>query len=156
VVSQTMAEHRMYLPLAAGIVLAVLALHALAGRRSLAILALLAVALGVGTIRRNQVYQSVESVWADTVARCPFNVRACLSLGRTLADAGRTAEAIAEYEAAIRAQPSFFQAHFNLGLLLAGVPGRRSEAIGHFAAVLQTKPDFEPARTMIERLRAAP
>jgi protein O-mannosyl-transferase len=69
---------------------------------------------------------------------------------------GRSEEAIAEYEAAIRAQPSFFQAHFNLGLLLAGVPGRRSEAIGHFAAVLQTKPDFEPARTMIERLRAAP
>jgi hypothetical protein len=39
---------------------------------------------------------------------------------------------------------------------LSGLPGRRSEAIGHFASALQIKPDFDPARTMIERLRAAP
>jgi tetratricopeptide (TPR) repeat protein len=68
---------------------------------------------------------------------------------------GRASEAIAEYEAAIRFKPDFFQAHFNLGLLLSGLPGRRSEAIGHFASALQIKPDFDPARTMIERLRAA-
>jgi len=144
VVSQTMAEHRMYLPLAAVIVLAVLALHALVGRRSLAILALLAVALGVVTVRRNQVYHSVESVWADTVARCPSNVRAYLSLGRTLAEAGRTSEAIAEYEAAFRLRPDYAEAHTDLGDILSKA-GRTEEAFQHLTTALRLKPESAEA-----------
>jgi tetratricopeptide (TPR) repeat protein len=69
---------------------------------------------------------------------------------------GRSSEAIAEYQAAIRVKPDYFQAHFNLGLLLSGIPGRRSEAIGHFESALQIKPDFDPARTMLDRVRANP
>jgi len=144
VVSQTMAEHRMYLPLAAVIALAVLALHALAGRRSLAILALVAVALGGVTVKRNQVYQSVESVWADTVARCPSNVRAHLSLGRTFAEAGRTAEGIAAYEAAFRLRPDYAEAHTDLGDILSKA-GRTEEAFQHLATALRLKPDSAEA-----------
>ena len=67
----------------------------------------------------------------------------------------RSAEAIAEYEAAIRVKPDYFEAHFNLGLLLSTIPGRRDEAIAHFGAAAQLRPDFEPARTMLDRMRAA-
>jgi tetratricopeptide (TPR) repeat protein len=144
VVSQTMAEHRMYLPLAAVIVLLVLALHVLAGRRSLAFLALVAIALGIVTIRRNQVYRSVESVWADTVARCPSNVRAYLSLGRTLADSGRTAEAITEYKAAFRLRPDYAEAHTDLGDILSKA-GRTEEAFQHLTTALRLKPDSAEA-----------
>jgi protein O-mannosyl-transferase len=91
-------------------------------------------------VRAQPGFAEAHNNLADALARTP----------------GRTAEAIAEYETAIRANPGFFQAHFNLGLLLASLPGRQSEAVGHFASALEIKPDFEPARTMLDRLRATP
>ncbi len=159
VVSQTMAEHRMYLPLAAVIVLVVLGLYSLAGRRSLAILAVLVVALGLVTVRRNQVYRSVESVWSDTVARCPSNVRAYLSLGRTFAEAGRTTEAIAEFEAAFKLRPDYAEAHTDLGDILSKA-GRTEEAFQHLTAALRLKPDSAEAHlnlgTALDRIGRTP
>jgi len=143
VVSQTMAEHRMYLPLAAVIVPVVLALHALAGRRSLAIFALLAIALGIVTVRRNQVYRSVESIWSDNLAGWPSNGRAHLALGRALADANRLPEAISEYEAAFRLQPDYV-AHIDMGYILSKA-GRPEEAFQHLATALRIKPDSAEA-----------
>ena len=43
---------------------------------------------------------------------------------------GRLAEATQQYEQAVKAQPDYTTAHFNLGLCLAK-SGRRSEAMGH-------------------------
>jgi tetratricopeptide (TPR) repeat protein len=143
VVSQTMAEHRMYLPLAAVIVPVVLALHKLAGRRSLAMLALLAVALGLVTVRRNQVYRSVESVWSDNLASWPSNERAHLALGRAWADANRLPEAVSEYEAAFRMRPDYV-AHIDMGYILSKA-GRPEEAIQHLTTALRLKPDSAEA-----------
>jgi tetratricopeptide (TPR) repeat protein len=87
----------------------------------------------------------------------PENYQAHYNLAVLLSGvAGREREAIPEYEAVIRIKPDLFQAHFNLGLVLAGLPGRKREAIREFEAVLQAKPGLDQARSMIERLRAAP
>ncbi len=94
----------------------------------------------------------------ETVLRAkPDFTEAHLNLGNALAmSPGRSGDAIAEYEAAIRLQPDCYQAHFALGFLLSGAPGRRPEAVGHLEAALRIKPDFEPARALLDRLRAAP
>ena len=75
VVTETMAEHRMYLALAAVITVIVFGLYALLGRRSVAICLALAVVLGVLTVRRNQDYHSELAIWSDTVARVPGQSR---------------------------------------------------------------------------------
>jgi hypothetical protein len=54
VATETMAEHRMYLPLAAVVVLGVMGIHALVGQRSVSVCLVLAVGLGFLTVQRNE------------------------------------------------------------------------------------------------------
>lgn len=138
-VTQTIAEHRMYLPLAAVIVLVVTGAYALAGRRSLAVLAVLAVVLTVLTVRRNEVYRTPLTLWRDTVAKAPDNARAHNNLGNTLDDTGQEAEAMHEYERALELKPDDAMAHYNLANMLAR-RNRLAEAIVHYQASLRAEP----------------
>jgi tetratricopeptide (TPR) repeat protein len=95
--TQTVAEHRMYLPLAAVILLTVLAVYAVSdpllakGRirpavpviRSMALVAV-AVVLGAAALHRNRDYASELTLWSDTFAKRPQNVRAAVYLGAAL------------------------------------------------------------------------
>jgi tetratricopeptide (TPR) repeat protein len=146
-VGQTMAEHRMYLPLAAVIALVVPGLYARIGPRSLIIFAAAAVGLGWLTIQRNKDYRSDLAIWSDTVAKFPGSARAHYNLGAALAGVpGHLPEAISEYEKALQIQPDYPGAHNNLGCILANIPGRLPEAIGHFEAALRLAPGYGMAR----------
>jgi protein O-mannosyl-transferase len=50
---------------------------------------------------------------------------------------GRTPEAIAHYEAALRIKPDSAEVHYNLGAILSKMPGRMPEAIGHLEDTLR-------------------
>ena len=97
--ADTMFEHRMYLPLVAVVVLAVLALRLGRGRWGLVAGAGLVVAFAGMTVRRNADYRSELTLWRDTVAKRPSNVRAHYTLGAALFATGRAEEAIARYDA---------------------------------------------------------
>jgi tetratricopeptide (TPR) repeat protein len=142
VATQTMAEHRMYLPLAAVASLAVVGLYSVAGRRCLAPLGILALGLGVITYARNEVYRSERSLWSDTVLERPDNARAHCSLGHVLAAIpGEMPQAISEFEAALRIRPDYADAHTDLGIALEDVPGRLDEAIEHLGEAARLRPD---------------
>jgi Flp pilus assembly protein TadD len=154
-VTQTMAEHRMYLPLAAVIALAVCGgydlfarlgresgvLPAAGGWRYLATLLALSAGLGILTAQRNETYRSALAIWSDTVAKRPDNARARDNLGNALHAAGRTREAIAQFEEALRLKPDSAETHNNLGNALSTQPGRQDDAIVQFQAALRLKPD---------------
>ena len=90
VASQVVAEHRMYLPLAAVATAVTLGVYdiccrlsrgGLVSRRSVGVVCVLAasvaaVALGVVTHRRNADYRSELSIWQDTVDKSPRDDRA--------------------------------------------------------------------------------
>ncbi len=139
VASQVIAEHRMYLPLAAAVALVVLASYAWLGRRSLLVWGAAAVGLGVLTWQRNIVYGSELALWRDTVLHRPGNARAHSNLGNALLDAGRAAEAIPSYQEALRLHPGYSDAENNLGRALVKV-GRTAEAVPHYEAALRAKP----------------
>jgi Flp pilus assembly protein TadD len=67
-------------------------------------------------------------------------------MGVTLDRLGRPAEAIHQYQEAIRVRPDFARAHFNLGVALAGA-GRLADAGQQFEAALRLKPDYAEAQT---------
>lgn len=50
------------------------------------------------------------------------------------------AGAIAEYREAVRLDPQFADAHWNLGVALAQTPGNRAAAIAGFDAVRRLRP----------------
>jgi tetratricopeptide (TPR) repeat protein len=134
-----MYEHRMYLSLAAVVSLLVVGLYSLLGGRSRAVFALMAIALGFLTWRRNLDYRSEVIFWQDTTAESPHSAFAHYSLGVALGRAGRVREAIAEYREAVQLQPDYADAHNNLGVALAQV-GAAQEAFEHYEQVLRMKP----------------
>jgi hypothetical protein len=109
--TQTIAEHRFYLPLAAVIAAVIVKGDLLLGevlrrlkmprpRRAflrwsipLALIASSAVALSARTWLRNEDYRTGVSIWEDTVRQCPRNARAQFNLGSALDGLGRVDEA---------------------------------------------------------------
>ena len=145
-ITQTMAEHRMYLPLAGVITLGVLGLYGLVGRRSLILFAAVAVGLALLTIQRNKDYRSELAIWSDTVAKCPDNERAHVGLGAAFSHVpGRLSDEIAEYQAALRIKPDYAEAHNNLGNALLQVPGRLPDAMAEYKTALRIKPGYAEA-----------
>lgn len=144
VATQTMAEHRMYLPLAAVSMLWVCGLHALLRRSALTLILtfILTPPLGWLTFHRNNDYRSSQAIWSDTVAKCPDNARAHSNLGFALFEAGRIPDAIAHLQRALQLQPDFAEVHNNLGNALIA-DGRADEAIPHFEAAFRLH--FSPA-----------
>jgi len=144
VVSQTVAEHRMYLPLAAVVALAVIGLYAWIGRRSIAVFLVVAAVLGFLTSQRNADYRSPLVIWRDTVNKRPTSLRAQYSVAFSLEQVGQIAEAIQHYELVLRLDPDYVEAHDRLGNDLMQV-GRSGEAMTHFERAVQLKPEYPKA-----------
>jgi tetratricopeptide (TPR) repeat protein len=140
---QTLAEHRMYLALAAVVVTGVLGLNAcrFTRRASPGLFLLAALAFGTLTFRRNEIYHTPLALWSDTVAKRPENPRAQENLGGALLDVGRIDEAVPHYEMAIQINPTQTQAHFNFANLLARL-GRTPEAIAEYETALRLEPNL--------------
>jgi tetratricopeptide (TPR) repeat protein len=143
---QPMAEHRMYLSLAAVIGLGVLALYARIGRRSIPVFAAAAAGLGWITIQRNKDYRSELTIWSDTVAKRPNSERAHNNLGIAWSKMpGRLDDAIAQYREALRLKPGYAEVHYNLGAAWAKMPGRLHDAAAQYEEALRLKPDYMEA-----------
>jgi protein O-mannosyl-transferase len=140
VVTQTVAEHRMYLPLGAVILAAALAGYALLGRTAYVAGALIACAFAALTARRNDDYRTVLSIWSDTVAKLPTNGRAHVGVGVALTESGHPEQALAQLETALRLNPNDPTAHTNYGRALAEL-GRYPEAIAEDERSLALRPN---------------
>ncbi len=144
-VPQPIAEHRMYLPLAALTTTGAAGLHLLLRRRAGPILLLLAAANGCAAAARNQTYRSEEAIWRDTVTHAPTNARAHFYLALALENSGQRPAAIARYEQALALHPAYAEALSNLGRLL-GQLGRADEAVQRLEAALAVQPELLVAR----------
>jgi len=141
VATETIAEHRIYLPLAAVLILAVLGLRRVCGRWLVLTCLILTVGFGVATWMRNQDYRTEIGIWRDTVKHRPDNYRAHNNLGYLLAaEPGQFGAAESEYRRALELKPDYLQALNNLAGLLQTVPGRLVEAIGYYRTAMQVNP----------------
>jgi tetratricopeptide (TPR) repeat protein len=140
VAHQPMAEHRMYLPLAA--VTAALAAGAWArlGRRSLPLLVAAALALGIAAALRNRDYRSEVSLWEATVRDRPGNPRARQALADALERESRHGEAAREYTEALRIDPGDYRSRLGLGEALYGM-GRADDALAQYRGIAPLTPD---------------
>lgn len=143
--AQTMAEHRMYLPLAAGLALILSGIQAVAGKRGLLAVAGICVVAGLMTRQRNEVYRNEVELWAETAARVPSNLRAHVNLGGALLDAGRVDEAVVAYERAAQLQPKSAEVHANLCQAYTRL-GRLTEAQTHGEMAIRLAPEDPDAR----------
>ena len=137
---QTIAEHRIYLSLAAPLVAFGMGLvQAVGPRRSFLIAAALALGSTVLVLRRNADYRSDVALYADTVAKRPGNAFAHYNLGKALAESGEPARAIRAYRESIRLDPMRAAAHYNLGNAYAALD-QHADAVESFARALTVDP----------------
>jgi Flp pilus assembly protein TadD len=141
IATQTMAEHRMYLPLALIVIVAVVGLHRWLGRAGWFVAGGAVAALGFATVVRNADYRSNESLWRDTVGKRPLNPRAHCSLGDALFVAGQPEAAIPFYREALRLKPEYGEALVNLGCALLALD-RPLEAVEPLESALRLQPAF--------------
>jgi tetratricopeptide (TPR) repeat protein len=142
--TQTVAEHRMYLPLAAIIAVVVVGVWHVLGRRSVVVFVAIAIAFGALTARRNTDYRSAISIWQDNIAKRPDSPRPYGELASALSDAGRIPEALAAYETAVRLLPNYPKVRHNYAVALAAA-GRLDEAAVQFELVLAQLPTLADA-----------
>jgi tetratricopeptide (TPR) repeat protein len=139
------AERRMYLPLAAVVVLLVLVADALLRHlgaprgAGVAVVAVLAVTFALVTMRRNDDYRTTLSFWSDVVAKRPDNPRARMWLGDYYFRNGRSRDALPQLEEAVRLQPRDGHALYSLGIVLLDL-GRTEEAIPQFREAVRSDP----------------
>ena len=152
-VTQTMAEHRMYLPLAAPVSLLAVALAARFGPRATPVLAGLALVAGAATVARNWTYRDAVVIWADTAARLPSNPRAHHNLALALHHGGRAAESHAHFARAVALDPTYVTAHYNWAVALLA-ESRTAEAITQLEAVVRLAPDHLDAHRKLGLLFA--
>jgi tetratricopeptide (TPR) repeat protein len=137
---QMIVEHRMYLPLAAVIAVAVLAAHRWFGRSAFAVTAAVMPALGTVTYQRNDDYRSPAALWSDTVAKRPENPRAHDGLAEAYLAQERLDEALQHRREAVRLLPGEARYHYNLALTLAAAQ-QRDEAVREYQRSLQLAPN---------------
>lgn len=150
VATEIMAEHRMYLPLAAIVILAVLGLCEVLGNRSAAVFLVLSLALTLLTARRNACYRSELALWSDTVKNAPDNPTAHDYLGQALTDANDFSAATREFTEASRLDPRRPGPRNNLGILLLRA-GRVAEALANDSELARIHPDFPYAHANLGR-----
>ncbi|MEO6875315.1 MAG: tetratricopeptide repeat protein [Opitutaceae bacterium] len=147
-VSQTIAEHRMYLSLAALIILAVLGGYCWLGVRSVAVWLALSVVSGVVTARRNEDYRDPLTLWGVTAAEQPDNGRAQMNFATALANVGRLDEARGHFAASARLTPAFAEAHYSLAGVLLQLR-RPAEAEAAAAEAVRLRPDYAEAHYVL-------
>ena len=151
-ITQTMAEHRMYLALAAVIILPVLTAYHHLGHKAVIGCAAVALVFAGLTFIRSSTYHTAVSVWADTVNKQPDNARAHNNLAVELRkDPARVPEALAHYEKALQIRPDYAEAHFNLANELVEIPHRMPEALTHYEQALRIKPNYAAAHNNLAR-----
>lgn len=150
-------EHRMYLPLAAIMVLlvagAVCAWNKLMARKNLPQSAWLiplglclaaTVSLAVQTSIRNEDYRTRFGLWKDTVKKRPGNARAHANLGVLMAGVGDMKESYRLLTRSMELDPNFTPAYSNRAMLLYRA-GRYDQAIEDCTKAIAITSKYAPA-----------
>jgi protein O-mannosyl-transferase len=100
----------------------------------------LLLAYGGGTWKRNEVWHTDESLWADVTVKSPMNGRGWMNYGLTRMQRGDFVGALDDYTRAAVYAPNYFFLEINTAIDLAAL-GRNPEAEPHFRRAIQLQPN---------------
>ena len=140
IVMQPIAESRLYLPLAAGLVALGTMAHLSLGRRARVGGILMLLALLPPTLHRVAIVGDSLQLAAETARQRPQNPRALSNLGQALMVANRLSAALPPLREAVRLDPGLEGPHVNLAALLNALE-QPAEALEHALIAERIKPD---------------
>jgi tetratricopeptide (TPR) repeat protein len=145
-------EHRLYLPffgisaaLATAFFLLVEKLAGPSTRTPLLIgSAALVLVLAVTAFQRNHVWGDPVRLWKDVASKSPGKARPVNNLGMALENAGDRAEAMKTFARAIKLDPTYYKAYYNLADLHL-VNGQPEKSLPLLQTAIELKRDFTEA-----------
>jgi tetratricopeptide (TPR) repeat protein len=141
IVTETIAEHRMYLPLVICTTLAALLIVRLPLWATAAVSIAMLVTLAGATFVRNRVFVSPMSIWEDAESKQPNAEEIASNYAVELVHAGRVRDAEAVLRHSISKHP-----HNPIGLVnlanILGAQGKAAEAHRLYSLAMSEKPDF--------------
>ncbi len=143
--AQAQADRYTYLPqIGLYIALTWLAAGAPTGRRNRrmvlsGVAGAMVAALAVTAYIQTTYWRDSETLWKRTLACTENNVVAHNNLGQLELKAGRTDDAVVEFQKAVESRPQYAQAHANLGSALLK-EGRFDEAIAEYQKAVELQP----------------
>ncbi len=96
-----------------------------------------------------RVFTSEPTLWAYTLQHNPTSWDAHANLGNILLEQGKLADAMDQYEVALKLRPEFCVSHCLMGDVLAQMPGRLPNSISEYETALQLDPDYPKARVSL-------
>ncbi len=155
VATQTIADHRMYLPLAVVLTALALGAYASAGKRAAWVAIAAAIAAGALTVERNRDYATPMTLWQDTVSKRPDNSRAHNNLAAALLEAHDTKAGLAELAEALRIRPDHPDVLRNLAQAELDA-GQTASALAHVERAQQIDPSVAAGWSLlgVARLRS--
>jgi tetratricopeptide (TPR) repeat protein len=146
------ADQWLYLPgmaliglAAAGVVAFGRSLHRRQQLVSGSVAGMVVIVLGALSWQHCLVFRDQETLFRDNLLHNPLAWAAHNNLGNVLLQTGKTGEAIAQYQEALRIKPDIPDAHWNLGNALLQA-GNLNEAIGQYEQALRIRPDNPDAQ----------
>jgi tetratricopeptide (TPR) repeat protein len=118
-IRDVIVEHRLYLPSIGFFIAAVLSVDYLFSNMRLktAVMAAIVLALSVGTYHRNIIWQNPQKLWEDVISKSPNNVRAYTELGAIFRDEGQYAEAMNQFDNALKINKNYALTYYNIGYI---------------------------------------
>ncbi|WP_299189628.1 tetratricopeptide repeat protein [uncultured Aquimarina sp.] len=106
-----------------------------------------------GTIQRNKVWNSNESLWLDVVVKSPKNGRGLMNYGLIHMAKGNFEIAKGYFDKALEINPNYYTLHINLGIL-NGAVNNHNKAIEHFNTAIKlnttsSEPEYYYARYLV-------
>ena len=116
-------------------------------RTAIAVLAAAScIACMAATARQAEYWQNSGTLFQHAIEVTRDNYAARNGLGMYLAQTGRGAEAIPQFEEVVRIIPDDAKVHNNLGILYASLPDHQEQAISRFDAAVRQHPDYMEAQ----------
>jgi tetratricopeptide (TPR) repeat protein len=144
---QSMADRYTYIPLIGIFIAVAWGIGELTGRWRVP-----KVGLGIATavvlaacvvVTRKQIawWKSSETLFQRMITAVPGNYMAHYNMGNLYSRQDKLAEAVKQYESALKAEPNYAEAHNNLGSVLLR-QGRFDEAVAHYSSAVRLKPEY--------------
>ncbi len=155
IATEVVAERRMYLPLAAIVLLVFIAAYHLVRKLSstssattrnglVVVAAVVAVLMASRTFARNRDYQSTLSLWSSAVAPRPHNHVALCGVGHALLELNRPKDALPPLQKSVELKGDYVDGFFHQGRAFHGLK-RYDDAAASFRRALELDPHHHDA-----------
>lgn len=137
-IKDVIVEHRLYLPSIGFFIGCISFLDCMIHQKRLKVIVIIIIVacLSVSTYARNTLWKDPQKLWEDVIEKAPNNVRAYNELGAIFRDEGRYAQAMEQFEKALKINKNYAVTYYNIGYIQYKL-GTYENALTYFQEALR-------------------